>query len=239
VLVAFEQRYASELRTRTLGIAVSAVMSDEKRKPSNNSNDEGLLPPGSTRLVRANSRLMAQRSEVEAAIIDFGDTADAMIASFTAQARDYKENKMSRKVSSDSDSSSGSEGEGGSSPQLQRRKKKVWMDIDAARHGHGIADSPQSLVGCVFVGHTATDMDSIASAIACAELFDGEAARASEINSETEFALRHWGLQVPRTFQEVDGGQDKPVCLVDHNQIKQMAPGVKLTNIRGMVYCVV
>jgi hypothetical protein len=39
------------------------------------------------------------------------------------------------------------------------------------------------LSGCVFVGHTATDMDSIASAIGAAELFQGTAARASDINT--------------------------------------------------------
>ena len=34
-----------------------------------------------------------------------------------------------------------------------------------------------------------TDMDSIGSAIACAELYGGVAARGSEINSETRWAL--------------------------------------------------
>ena len=34
-----------------------------------------------------------------------------------------------------------------------------------------------------------TDMDSIGSAIACAELYGGVAARGSEINSETRSAL--------------------------------------------------
>jgi c-di-AMP phosphodiesterase-like protein len=42
---------------------------------------------------------------------------------------------------------------------------------------------PIELHGCVFVGHTATDMDSIASAIGAAELFGGVAARASDINT--------------------------------------------------------
>lgn len=53
-----------------------------------------------------------------------------------------------------------------------------------------ILERPASLEGCIFVGHTNTDLDSIGSAIAGAELFDGVASRASDINSETEYALK-------------------------------------------------
>eukprot|EP00455_Lapot_gusevi_P049308 TRINITY_DN696_c0_g1_i1.p1 TRINITY_DN696_c0_g1~~TRINITY_DN696_c0_g1_i1.p1 ORF type:complete len:462 (-),score=194.73 TRINITY_DN696_c0_g1_i1:39-1394(-) len=92
---------------------------------------------------------------------------------------------------------------------------------------------PIQLSGCVFVGHTATDMDSIGSAIGAAELFDGIAARASDINSETEFALETFGLACPPPFLEV--GTNKPVCLVDHNQLSQMTAGIDKKWLRGII----
>lgn len=45
---------------------------------------------------------------------------------------------------------------------------------------------------CGYHSHTSTDVDSIGSAIGGAELFGGTAARASDINSETEFVLNYW-----------------------------------------------
>jgi hypothetical protein len=38
-----------------------------------------------------------------------------------------------------------------------------------------------------------TDLDSVAGAIGAAALYGGKAATASEVNSETEFALKQWG----------------------------------------------
>jgi len=70
--------------------------------------------------------------------------------------------------------------------------------------------------GCVFVGHTATDMDSIASAIGAAELFNGVPARASDVNSETEFALQvckrcsAFSVSRARLFQQFDVPVPKP-----------------------------
>ena len=86
---------------------------------------------------------------------------------------------------------------------------------------------------CVFVGHLATDMDSIASAIGAAEIFGGIASRASEINTETAFALEHFGVPVPPPFLEVAAGRG--VCLVDHNQVSQMTPGVDPSAVRGII----
>jgi inorganic pyrophosphatase/exopolyphosphatase len=92
---------------------------------------------------------------------------------------------------------------------------------------------PEGLENCVFVGHKATDLDSIASAIAGVDLFGGIAARASNINSETEWALKRWGFDVPPIFSEV--GKGKSVVLVDHNQIKQMADGVSCENVKACI----
>jgi hypothetical protein len=69
----------------------------------------------------------------------------------------------------------------------------------------------------VFVGHRRNDVDSICSAIAAADLFNGIAARADDINRETEFVLNYFGLDVPPlasdpAFERLDW------CLLDHNQ---------------------
>jgi len=76
----------------------------------------------------------------------------------------------------------------------------------------------------VFCGHLVTDMDSIAGAIGAAELYGGLAARASEINSETAFALEYWGEPQPPPIEEVlVRYPDAGVCLVDHQQTSQVS----------------
>ena len=50
-------------------------------------------------------------------------------------------------------------------------------------------------------------MDSVASAIACAELFGGTAARASKINNETAKCLEKWGLPIPPLFKDIKGAK--------------------------------
>jgi len=82
-------------------------------------------------------------------------------------------------------------------------------------------------VGTTFVGHTNTDMDSVASSIGAAHLFDGHAAKASSLNTETIFALDHWGLESPPLFETCDLDKTR-VCLMDHNQESQITPGLDL-----------
>lgn len=49
-----------------------------------------------------------------------------------------------------------------------------------------------ALKGCVYIGHTNTDMDSIGSALACAELYGGTAARATDnYNNEIRECLKY------------------------------------------------
>jgi len=62
---------------------------------------------------------------------------------------------------------------------------------------------PPALVGAIFVGHLATDLDSISGAIGAAELYGGVAARASEINGECRWALEKWGVEEPRKIEEI------------------------------------
>ena len=88
------------------------------------------------------------------------------------------------------------------------------------------------LEGCVFVGHTNTDMDSVAAAIAAAELYGGTAARSAGggddprvVNGEILHALAFASLELPPYFQDMEGAMEEsgfPVCFVDTNHPKQM-----------------
>ena len=89
--------------------------------------------------------------------------------------------------------------------------------------------------GTTFVGHTNTDMDSIASAIAGAYLFDGIAASASKINSETEYCLSHWRINPLPLFETLEDSYKNKLCLVDHNQTTQMAPTLDPSKIVGII----
>lgn len=88
--------------------------------------------------------------------------------------------------------------------------------------------------GTVFVGHLNTDLDSISSSVGAAALFDGIPAAASKINSETEFALQKWGIPSPPLFSK-DSHKGKSVCLMDHNQVSQMAVGVDPLSVVGVI----
>src|SRR4051794_8736381 len=100
-------------------------------------------------------------------------------------------------------------------------------------------------------------MDSIGSAIGAAELMGGHASRASDINSETQFALKvilpcfaarsasvlqNFDADLPPPFLTVKAEhkvqsfrvsdpsqsvQNAGVCLVDHNQASQMTAGAQ------------
>jgi manganese-dependent inorganic pyrophosphatase len=89
---------------------------------------------------------------------------------------------------------------------------------------------PNCLSGAIFCGHLVTDLDSIAGSIGAAELYGGVCARASEVNSETAFALELWGAKKPRPIEELlvelpDAG----VCLVDHQQTSQLNKSIEVS----------
>lgn len=95
---------------------------------------------------------------------------------------------------------------------------------------------PQTLSDAIFCGHLVTDLDSIAGAIGAAELYGGIAARASEVNSETAFALKLWGVQQPRKIEDLLVENPKAgVCLVDHQQTSQLNPAIKVERIVGVI----
>jgi manganese-dependent inorganic pyrophosphatase len=78
----------------------------------------------------------------------------------------------------------------------------------------------------VFVlGHKNPDTDSICSAIAYAELkkqlgMDAEPVRLGELNGETEYALKHFKVEVPRLIEKA-ANEVQEVILVDHNERQQ------------------
>lgn len=91
------------------------------------------------------------------------------------------------------------------------------------------------LEGCLFVGHVKTDLDSVAGAIGGACLWRGVATRAErKVNGEIEYALKFAGLELPPFFDDVPGavtpdssGELLNVCLVDHNEDKQMVESLR------------
>jgi manganese-dependent inorganic pyrophosphatase len=84
------------------------------------------------------------------------------------------------------------------------------------------------------IGHRSPDTDSVCSAVAYAHLKNvlGQAnvrpARAGEIDAETTFVLRYFGVPVPELVTDA-AGQD--LILVDHNEIAQALPHIEQANI--------
>lgn len=86
---------------------------------------------------------------------------------------------------------------------------------------------PQGLSGAVFCGPVLPDLDSIASSIAAAELYGGVAARAAEVNAESNYALRVFGAIKPRPIEGVlKSFPSSSVCLIDHQQTSQLSKSI-------------
>jgi len=95
---------------------------------------------------------------------------------------------------------------------------------------------PPTLQNAIFCGHLVTDLDSIAGAIGAAELYGGIAARASEVNSETAFALEKWSVDKPLPIELLlQLHPEAGVCLVDHNQTSQLNKSIPLERIVGCI----
>lgn len=98
---------------------------------------------------------------------------------------------------------------------------------------------PDELKDAVFCGHLVADLDSIAGAIGGALLYGGRAARASEINSETAWALDYWGYdleEVPMVDDVLkERGPGAKVCLVDFQQTTQLHEAIPQESIVGII----
>jgi len=114
--------------------------------------------------------------------------------------------------------------------------KKMLKDLAAADN---IVEHLPELQGAIFCGHLVADLDSVAGAIGAAELYGGVPARASDINSETKFALEYWGLKLEliRPVEELleEHGSAARVCLVDFQQTTQLNPAIKESQIVGII----
>ncbi|HTW96756.1 MAG TPA: manganese-dependent inorganic pyrophosphatase, partial [Candidatus Methylomirabilis sp.] len=89
------------------------------------------------------------------------------------------------------------------------------------------------------VGHKSPDLDSVAAAIAGAELknkinktSDYVPAIAEDINKETAYVLEKFGFAVPEKISPVAG---KQLFLVDHNEESQIAEGGVGAEIVGVI----
>lgn len=95
---------------------------------------------------------------------------------------------------------------------------------------------PEMLKDALFVGHLVTDLDSVAGAIGAAALYGGKAVIASDVNSETQFALDYWKMETPPRIEDVL--KEKPdfdICLVDHQQTSQMNSCINVDKIVGVI----
>ena len=103
------------------------------------------------------------------------------------------------------------------------------------KEGQALSFVPE-LAGAAFVGHIMTDLDSVAGAIGAAHLYGGDPAIASEINTETEFALKEWGCALPETIETtLERDPRRNVCLVDFQQQSQLNPVIPMSNIVGII----
>jgi len=95
---------------------------------------------------------------------------------------------------------------------------------------------PPTLQSAIFCGHLVTDLDSIAGAIGAAELYGGFPARASEVNSETQFALDTWKVAKPIPIEDaLHAYPESGVCLVDHQQTSQLNKSIQVERIVGVI----
>lgn len=85
------------------------------------------------------------------------------------------------------------------------------------------------------IGHNSPDLDSAAAAIAYTDLknkmesADNYApALAGEINKETAFALKKFGLAKPEILSDI---KEKNIILVDHNEFQQAVSGIEEAKI--------
>ena len=133
-----------------------------------------------------------------------------------------------------------------------RKRTQVESDVLAReKAAHELADTlpkeistiptidlfvPEALNDAIFVGHLVTDLDSVGGAIGAAALYNGTAALASEINSETAFALEEWGVPLPPTIESILAARpNAKICLVDHQQTSQMNPSINPDNVVGVI----
>lgn len=124
---------------------------------------------------------------------------------------------------------------------LEHAVEEVWNEAEMfakkvpSKQKETLPYAP-TLTDAVFCGHIMADLDSIAGAIGAAYLYGGTPARASEINSETVWALEKWGCVKPEPIEALlTERPDRNVCLVDFQQQSQLNPCIPMRNIVGII----
>jgi len=87
------------------------------------------------------------------------------------------------------------------------------------------------------IGHQRPDTDAITAALAYARLKATDddavaAARAGELNPETEFVLEYWDVEEPLLLEDAT---DEQLILVDHNEHSQTVEGAREATITEIV----
>ena len=87
------------------------------------------------------------------------------------------------------------------------------------------------------IGHQQPDTDAIVSALCCARLKQAQgtdvvAARAGELNPETQFVLDRWDVETPTHLTDAT---DEELILVDHNEHSQTVAGAREATITEVV----
>mgnify|MGYP004631847103 FL=1 len=91
----------------------------------------------------------------------------------------------------------------------------------------------------IVFGHKSPDTDTICSSLVMADLqtkIRGEevaACRLGELNEETKYALKYFGIEAPKYIESVEEGQR--VMLVDHNEFSQSVEGIEKAKIEAVV----
>ena len=99
-------------------------------------------------------------------------------------------------------------------------------------------DGLGEIEGTIYVtGHKSPDTDTVASAIACADLlrqlgYDAQAAVLGPINRESAFVLRQAGLETPPLLTDAAG---KNIILVDHSEYTQSAEDLRQARILAIM----
>ena len=92
-------------------------------------------------------------------------------------------------------------------------------------------------MSAIVIGHKNPDTDSIVAALSAANLYNGRgievtAAAQGAVAPETEFVLKHFGLDAPEIVTEVAG---KDVYLVDFSDLAQAPEDFKDAVLKGIV----
>jgi len=87
-------------------------------------------------------------------------------------------------------------------------------------------------------GHSNPDTDTICSSLVMADLQrklgkEAVAVTLGDINKETQYALKYFGVEVPEKIEKLEEGQR--VILVDHNEFNQSAEGIEKAKIEMVV----